>query len=102
MKLRDYLAMAADTVPLFAGCVGVIGGGYVMLCTAPVWMDTVLSLASDAACAAVCGIGAGVVLAVCVAVGGSIGRRRGIRNRDARCLGYVSAEDVCRAARRVR
>lgn len=102
MKLREHIAVALSVLPTLAGCVGVIGGGYMALCTAPMWVDTVSELAADAVCASVCGIGAGVVLAVCVVLGGKQKRKSGrmgapekIDGRDAL---YIGREVVCRAA----
>lgn len=102
MKLREHIAVALSVLPTLAGCFGVIGGGYMALCTAPMWIDTVSELAADAVCASVCGIGAGVVLAVCVILGGKQKRKSGrayapekIDGRDAM---YVGRETVCRAA----
>ena len=103
MKMRDYMSAAVDALPMLAGCVGVVVGGYWMLCAAPAWIGTAVSLMADAACAAVCGIGAGAVLAVCAAVGG----RKKVKKEDAREIEgrgqmYVGREVVCRAARRGR
>lgn len=102
MKLREHIAVALSALPMLAGCVGVIGGGYMALCTAPMWIDTVSELAEDAVCASVCGIGAGVVLAVCVILGGRR-QRRSVRTDapdrlEGRDAMYVGREVVCRAA----
>lgn len=102
MKLRDYLAVAAETIPLLLGCMGVIGGGYLLLCTAPEWIGYVTDgLVEDIIAVAVAGIGMGFAAAAVTAAAGRCRRQRLRRaaNRDARCLGYVSAEDICRAAK---
>lgn len=102
MKLREHIAVALSVLPTLAGCVGVIGGGYMALCNAPMWIDTVSELAADAVCASVCGIGAGVVLAVCVILGGKRQRKAGRTDAPERLDGrdalYVGRETVCRAA----
>jgi hypothetical protein len=102
MKLREHIAVALSVLPTLAGCVGVIGGGYMALCTAPMWIDTVSELAADAVCASVCGIGAGMVLVVCVILGGRQKRKASradvpeqIDGRDAL---YVDRSVICRAA----
>lgn len=103
MKLREHIAVALSVLPTLAGCVGVIGGGYMALCTAPVWMDTVSELATDAVCASVCGIGAGVVLAVCVILGSRHQRKaekkaKAAQELDGRDALYVDRSVICRAA----
>ena len=102
MKLHEHIVVALSVLPTLAGCVGVIGGGYMALCTAPMWVDTMSDMAADAVCASVCGIGAGVVLAVCVILGGKQKRKADRTDApekiDGRDALYVGRETVCRAA----
>lgn len=101
MKPRDYILAGLEALPTLAGCIGVIGGGYAALCYAPVWMDTAVSLAADAMCAVLCGIGGGAVLAVCAMLGGRKKkecRKDTAEQLDGRDALYVGREVVCRAA----